>query len=57
VKPGCPNDLGVWMKDQIKASTSSWVLPAMLVFVGAWLLGVVLNRTFKPSHPPQGSQP
>ena len=51
VKPGCPNDLGVWMKDQIKASTSTWVLPAMLVFVGAWLLGVVLNRTFRPSHP------
>ena len=46
VKPGCPNNLDVWMKDQIKASTRAWVIPAMLVFIGAWLLGAALKRTF-----------
>ena len=44
-KTGCSYNLGYWMKDQIKASTRSWVIPAMLVFIGAWLVGAALKRT------------
>lgn len=46
VKLGCPNNIGIWERDQIEASTQSWVIPAMLVFIGAWLWGAALKRTF-----------
>ena len=45
-KPGCPDDVGMWMNDQLLVAAQSAVRPAPFLFLGGWLLALGLRSTF-----------
>lgn len=46
-KPRCPYDVNQWMRDQLVAAGQRVALPAVLVLVGGWLLGVGARADLK----------
>lgn len=44
VKEGCPNDVGIWMEQELLEGAKRAVLAAVLIFVGGWFVGLGLRR-------------
>ena len=49
--PECPHDVGEWMRDQLGLAAGRAVLPAMLVFIGGWLIGLGTRAWSRPTGP------
>lgn len=39
-KPGCQHDVSAWMANRIRETARKAVVPALLVWIGGWLLGL-----------------
>jgi lysophospholipase L1-like esterase len=46
-KPRCPTDPGTWMVERTLVAAEATVLPAILVFMGAWLVGLAARVALK----------
>lgn len=40
LKEGCPYNVDKWINDQLAAAAKRYVMPAILVAVGSWMLGI-----------------
>lgn len=49
-KPGCPYDVSAWMANRIRETGRKTVVPALIVWIGGWLLG--LGTRIRFGRPP-----
>jgi hypothetical protein len=52
LKPGCQSDVDVWTANRIRETARKAAVPALLIWIGGWLLGLGTRVLFRRSRPP-----
>jgi hypothetical protein len=51
LKPGCQSDVEVWTANRIRETARKAAVPALLIWIGGWLLGLGFRVLFRPTPP------
>ena len=51
LKPGCQSDVEVWTTNRILETARKAAVPALLIWIGGWLLGLGTRVLFRRSRP------